>query len=526
MVTPDRDLLIDHFESRAREAPDWAFLRFVGETPGEDVELTYGAADLQASDYARALLTAGAQRGDRVGLLMRNSPDWLLWYFACQKIGVGLCALNPDLLEQELSDLIQRGALAILIAAPELYPMARLLKDAVPTVRILGVELGDEVESVAALAGVDAGQALSRDSDIRPTDTLSVVFTSGTTSARSKGVIEPIGSIVRGVRAYQTQLRFTQQDLLMLVTPLFHAAALNWGVTLAVLAGATIVLAPRFSASRFWAQAARGGCTVLWTMGAVVQILLLQAPSAAERAALARLRLVFGVGAGARHHQARERWQVELVDGYGSSETPGTLTDSSCFEQPDPFPCVGRPVAGVELRIVDPESGAECAPRQRGEIVARFGQGFGGYLGDAQATREAVRDGWFHTGDLAYVDDDGRFYFVDRLKDIIRRGGENLSAREIEQAIARHPAVAEATVVPKPHPVLGEVVAAFVVPRDSSVAPSLPELRSFCAAHLPAFKWPEALQVVAMDDLPRTPTGRVRKFMLKQRLRAEAGLPT
>lgn len=523
MAMPDCGLLIDYFESVARQAPDRLFLTFVGDEPVDDLRMSYGEANQRASRYARVLLRAGAQRGDRIGLLMHNSPDWLLWYFACQKIGVGLCALNPDLLEAELAELARRGTLPILVVAPELYPKARAVQATVPCLQtILGPAPAEGVTPIDAQANDDVGPPLWRDPGILPTDALSVVFTSGTTSPRSKGVIEPVGNIVRGVQAYQAQLRFTPQDRLMLVTPLFHAAALNWGVTMTVLAGASIVLARRFSASHFWQQAERGGSTVLWTMGAIVQILLLQPPSPDERNAARRLRLIFGVGAGARHRQVQERWQVELIDGYGSSETPGTLTDRECFDLADPFPCVGRPVEGIDLRIVDPETGAECAPRQVGEIVARFGQGFAGYLGDEEATRESVRDGWFHTGDLAYVDETGRFYFVDRLKDIVRRGGENLSAREIEQAIARHPAIAEATVVPKPHAVLGEVVAVFVVPRASCVAPDLTELRSFCAAHLPPFKWPEELRVVAMDDLPRTPTGRVRKFMLKQQLRGEA----
>ncbi|MGE0803454.1 MAG: class I adenylate-forming enzyme family protein [Lautropia sp.] len=522
MAMPEDGLLIDGFEAVVRAEPDRQFLHFTGDEPVDDVRYSYGEFNLRASDYARVLLQLGVRRGDRIGLLMHNSPDWLLWYFACQKIGVAPCAMNPDLREAELAELARRAGLSVVATAPELYPKARAIQQTTPALRsVLGIAKADGVTALGEVAIDGRGQPLWRDPAIESTDVLSIVFTSGTTSPQSKGVIEPIGSVVGGVRAYQARLRFTPQDRLMLVTPLFHAAALNWGVTLTVLAGASIVLARRFSASRFWEQAERAGTTVLWTMGAIIQILLLQPAAPAEQRAARQFRLIFGVGAGARHHDVRARWQLELVDGYGSSETPGTLTDSDCFDRPDPFPCVGRPVDGIDLRIVDPASGVECAPGEHGEIVARFGQGFAGYLGDEQATREAVRDGWFHTGDLGYVDEAGRFYFVDRLKDIVRRGGENLSAREIEQVIARHPAVAEATVVPKPHPVLGEIVLAFVVPRNGCTAPTLAELRSFCAEQLPPFKCPEELRVAAMDELPRTPTGRVRKFLLKQQLRAE-----
>lgn len=142
-------------------------------------------------------------------------------------------------------------------------------------------------------------------------------------------------------------------------------------------------------------------------------------------------------------------------------------------------------------------------------------------LSYGDAMRESTRDGWFHTRDQAYADEAGRFYFVDRLKDIVRRGGEDISAHEIEQVIAWHAEVAEAAVVPKPHPVLGETVAVFLVPKNAGRRFDTAEMRAYRDGRLPEFMWPEDVRTARTDDLLRTPTGRVRRFLLEERLRAE-----
>jgi acyl-CoA synthetase (AMP-forming)/AMP-acid ligase II len=256
---------------------------------------------------------------------------------------------------------------------------------------------------------------------------------------------------------------------------------------------------------------------------AIPFILLTQPPVDTEQRVLRHLTSIFAAGAGSRSREIFERWGPIFIDGFGMSETPGTLTGPDSFDHDEPFPCVGRAVPGIDLRIADLETGETCAPRQHGEIVVRYGLGFAGYFGNPAAFAEAVRNGWFHTGDIAYADETGRVFFVDRIKDIIRRGGENLSAREIEQVLGAHPEVAEAFAVAKPDRVLGETVCAYLVPKQPGRAFSLEEIRTFCEGRLAPIKLPEDVRTVAGDTLPRTPTGRVQKFRLKKALREEAG---
>jgi acyl-CoA synthetase (AMP-forming)/AMP-acid ligase II len=504
-------ILIDHFEETARTTPEREFLYFAAPDPGDDAVMSYAEADRRASATARQLRARGISRGDVVALMLPNGPDWLIWYLACQKIGAITCGLNSQLLVPELVANVDDVEARVIVATPGTMAKARDVAQ--------GCRHEPEIAKPTKYHG---DEPLARDPALGESDTVSVIFTSGTTGVRPKALTVPHSALVHGMAWYLRELGYRSDDRIMIVTPLFHGAALNWAVSMALIAGATLVVTEHFSASRFWDQAERSRATVLWTLAAIPFILLTLPPSDAERRALMHLRNLFAAGAGIRWREITDRFGPIFLDGFGMSETPGTLTGPDSFDHDEPFPCVGRPVPGVDLRIVDPETGETCPPRTTGEIVVRYGQGFSGYLNNPEAFTEAVRDGWFHTGDLAYCDETGRIFFVDRIKDIIRRGSENLSAREIEQAMIAHPEVAEAYAVAGPHPILGEIVCAFLVPREAGRVFGLDEIRAFCAGRLATIKLPEEVRTVASESLPRTPTGRVKKFRLKEQLRAEA----
>lgn len=516
-------LLIEHFETSAKEHPEEMFLHFVGETPKQDVVLSYAEANKRSSALARILLEAGIGHGDVVAVLLPNCANWLPLYFAIQKLGGVTCTLNPVLSAGDLARCVAHAGAKIVVCIPELtHKLAEIRQNGFGGLAIL-------VNRSASGAICDTGRHLPwnenhmpRSAQIQKEDILSIVFTSGTTSSKPKAVLEPIGSIVRGIRSYQQKLNLQPGERIMVVTPLFHAAALNWAVTIAVLVGGGIVLTERFSARLFWGQALRAHSSVLWTVAAILSILLLQPVQPTEREALSDLRMIFGVAAGSQWLKIRERWGIRLVDGFGMSETPGTITDDDCFDHSEPYPCIGRPVPGIDLRIVDHKTEEVCPARRIGEIVVRYGQGFAGYLNNPEAMSKSIRNGWFHSEDLAYSDEEGRIYFVDRLKDIIRRGGENIAARDIEGVLAEHPEIMEVTVVAKADAVLGETICAFIVPRVASRDISIEEVQTFCKARLPRYKWPEDVRIVKAEELPRTPTGRVQKFRLKELLREES----
>lgn len=506
-------MLIDIFEEQAAKAPDRLFVHFVADDADLDVTLTYGETDRRASAFARLLSDNGVGKGDVVALLMPNSAEWLCCYFGCQKIGAIAAGLNTELLAQELEFYVKLVKARVIVASAEFNAVASRLSEAVPTV--------DLVVSDAPLLGMAQlpadGASRRRDPALADTDYLSIVFTSGTTGSAPKAALQTSGSIVRGIAGYQERLKIGPDDRVTLVTPLFHGSALNWGVTMSVIGGGGIVLARKFSASRFWEQAERAGSTVLWTMGAIVLILLTLEESETERRAAARLRLIFGAATAARWRQIANRWPAATVlDGFGMTETPGTLTEDDCYELADAYPCVGRPVRGVDLRIGDPETGATMPHGEVGEILVRYGQGFAGYFENPQAFAEAVRDGWFRTGDLAYQDETGRVFFVDRLKAIIRRGGENISSLEVEEVLAKHPDVLEAVALPKPHPILGDTVLAALVPKTAGREFTLDEIRAFCEGQLAPFKLPEDIRTIDSATIPRTETGRVKKPILRK----------
>lgn len=509
-------LLIDHFETIAREAPERVFVHFVADEKEADSTITYAAAAERAAHLAAHLRACGVGRGDPVAILMPNSIDWLVTYFACQKIGAIAAGLSTDLLPGELRSYMDTLACRVLVTAGAHNALALDLAAANPGVAHVFSDA--PVEGMLDSTRAAAEPVWSRDPGLPDDALLSIVFTSGTTGAKPKAALQRSSSIIRGIAGYQEELKLTPQDRVMLVTPLLHGMALNWGTTMCVLSGCTMVLARRFSASRFWDQADRGGVTVLWTMGAVIAILLTLAPSAVERRAVEKLRILFANGASGRWRQIRERWGCDVLDGYGMTETPGTLASPDCYDLPDAYPCVGRPVSGVALRIVNPDTGVEVGVREVGEITSRFGQGFAGYLNNEAALKEVVRDGWFHTGDLAYRDEEGRFFFVDRLKSIIRRGGENIASLEIENCIVQHPEIREAIALPQPHDVLGETVLVVLIPLEEGRVFSLDEIRRFCEGKLAPFKWPEAVRTIDGTDVPRTETGRVKKVLFRKAL--------
>ncbi|NPC57913.1 class I adenylate-forming enzyme family protein [Caenimonas soli] len=500
-------LLIDYFEQSARNRPNHPFVHYVDDDPAQDLVLSYQAADIEASACATRLRDLGVGRGTVVGLLMENSPQWLVWYFACQKIGAICVGLNPQLTLGELEQSLRCLGTGHLVYSADCAAEAQEVARRVPQLQVLfGLAKGAEA--------VHRG----RDAELSVTDGLSAIFTSGTTGSAPKAALQTHAAVVAAIGSYIRHLRLGSQDRIMLVTPLSHSAALNWGVSLAVMSGSTLVLARKFSASRFWEQADRGRPSVLWTMGTILFILHAQPPSAVEARASQHLQFIFGAGSATRWRQLTERWQRPVIDGYGMTETFGTLTDVDCHGLGGSHACIGRPVAGVDMRIVDPHSGVECAAREIGEIVTRFGQGFAGYLGNFVAFTEAVREGWFHTGDLAYKDEEGRYFFVDRLKAIIRRGGENISSIEVEECLARHPDVLEAIVLPQPDDILGETVLAALVPRDPQRTFTIEEVRTFCEGRLARFKWPEHVRTIAPSIVPRTGAGKVRKSLLARSL--------
>ncbi len=381
----------------------------------------------------------------------------------------------------------------------------------------------DELEQVWALDGVPAeipanlkatvgelppaADAVAA-GDVGPGDTGAILYTSGTTGP-SKGVCCPHAQFYWWGVLVGEMLEIGEDDVLYTVLPLFHTNALNAFVQ-ALVAGATYELGPRFSASRFWGQVAASGATVTYLLGAMVNILMSRPDGPEDRAHTVRTALAPATPA-ARFDRFRERFGVQLVEGYGSTETNCPIGESWRGQRPG---WMGRVRKGFDARVVD-DLDAEVAPGEPGELVLRSDHPFAfatGYFGMPEKTVESWRNLWFHTGDRVVRDEDGWFGFMDRLKDAIRRRGENISSFEVEHALLEHPAVASVAVFPVASELSEDEVAAAVILREGHTAEPV-ELIRHCEPRLAYFAIPRYVQFV--EALPLTENGKVRKAVLR-----------
>jgi crotonobetaine/carnitine-CoA ligase len=501
--------------ARAAEAPDRPLLACGGET------WTVAVALDVAARTAASLAAAGVARGDRVAIFCGNRPEFLRVFLGCAWLGAIAVPVNVAYRGPQLQYyLANSGARLIAIERALLPELAAIDPStvAVDAAWVLNAEDGATQGAFAAAGARWAGRVVPMPgagvavapAALGPGDTVAILYTSGTTGP-SKGVCCPHAQLVAWGANTARLLGVRDGDVLCTTLPLFHVNALN-GFLQALASGATQVVEPRFSVSTFWETMAARGATVGYLLGAMVPMLLARPPSEAERAHRMRIALAPGVPA-ALHERFRERTGVVLLEGYGSTETnfviaalPGDGAEGT----------MGRLQPGFAARVADEHDDA-LPPGEAGELLLRADAPFAfatGYWGMPERTLEAWRNLWFHTGDRVVRDADGRFRFVDRLKDAIRRRGENVSSWEVEQVLLSHPSIAAAAVFPVRSELAEDEVMAAVVPEaGASIDPV--ELVRFCETRMPHFAVPRFLDVVV--DLPRTENGKVRKVVLRER---------
>jgi malonyl-CoA/methylmalonyl-CoA synthetase len=467
--------------------------------------LTYGTLWHRASSIAAELSGRGLA-GERVGLLALPGPPWVEAFVGCLLAGTTAVALTDLYAEQELSSLIRASRARALLASESLLDLAN---------RVAGV---CEVLSVRALSG-GAG-AVAR-AAAPPTPAL-LLFTSGTTG-RPKGVPITHASVLHLGRTLASAWQFTGDDTLLHVLPLHHVHGIGVSLMVALLSGGRVRFLPRFDAARVWDELAHATAI----MGVPTQHKKLfdvfdAAPMerrAAWSDAARGLRLVTS-GSAALPATLGERWRSLSgrypLERYGMTEIGIVLSNPAEGERRPGS--VGVPLPAVELRITD-EHGEPVAENEPGEIRVRAPTVFEGYDGDEGATRVTFRDGWFLTGDTARRGPDGYVTILGRTSvDILKSGGEKLSALEIEDALREHPDIADVAVVGVPDETWGDAATAVVVPRAGRAeAVTEKSLREWAKARLTGYKVPK--RVVVVEELPRNPLGKVVKGELLRRLR-------
>jgi crotonobetaine/carnitine-CoA ligase len=482
------------------------------------VRLSYRQTAERAAGMAGALAARGIRAGDRVAALCGNRIELLELFLGCAWLGAVVVPLNTALRGASLRDPLHRARANALLVERTMCDEALAVAGPLP----LWVLDADAAAPDPASAGlIEAGlieaapieaapieAAPIEPAPVAPGDTVAILFTSGTTGP-SRGVCCPHGQLVQWGRTVGRALELTPDDVLHTNLPLFHTNALN-AFLQAVVAGASFSLGTRFSASRFFTDAADAGATVTYLLGAMVNMVMSGPPSPADRAH----RVTKALAPASPENLCvpfAERFGVRLVDGFGTTETNLVLGTGVGQARPG---SLGQVVDGFTARVVD-ERGRDAPDGQPGELLVRTALPYGfasGYWDDPEHTAERFRDGWFHTGDRVVRDGDGWFRFVDRIKDVIRRRGENISSYEVEQVLLRHPGVSEAAVFAVPSELAEDEVMAVLVPTPDNHL-DLAEVAAHCTRELPYFAVPRYLELA--DALPKTPTGKVRKHHLR-----------
>jgi crotonobetaine/carnitine-CoA ligase len=487
----------DFLEDAVRRVPDRPFV------VTREGQLTYAEFDDRVNRTAAAWASLGVRKSDRIAFLAENSVEFLVAWFGLAKLGAIAVAINTRYTAHEVADLVDLSRPLVLLASPSLLETARAGAGSVPVLPL------DELGRLAD----GAGTAFDRP-PLAADDVVSFIFTSGTTG-RSKAVMQTHGNFVLTGQAYPTWLELEEGTRFYCCLPLFHVNAQAYSTMGTIGNAGTLILAERFSASRFWEDVRTHRANVVNYIGAMIAILMQRDPSPEERDH--ELRYAYGAPKfpEPRLREIEERFGITLISGFGMSETTFGLVESIHHRPPG---SVGKPRLHPdrrltnEVRIVD-DDGVEVGPGEVGEIVIRNAMIMKGYFEDPERTAEAIRDGWLYTGDYGKRDAEGYFYFVDRKKDIVRRRGENVSSLEVELVLMSHPAVEEAAVVGVPAELTDEEVLAFVVPREGC-APDPAELVAWCAKRLADFKVPRYVQLI--ESLPKTPTQKVEKVKLRE----------
>lgn len=475
---------------------------------GDDA-MTYGELDAAVDAGAVGLRDLGLAAGDRVALLTANSPDAVIALYAIWRAGlvavpVNLGAPAPEL-GHVLADAEVRAVVTDLAGLPALDLVAQR---GIPTGQIL-------VTSAEVPGGRRSWRGLVEEASgapPRPGAGLALLqYTSGTTGLPRGAMLPHAALLANHAQMAATRLGMYEQDVVLCVLPLFHIYALNVALAFPLSRGATVLLVDRFDPRETLAAVVRHRASVL--IGAPPLYAAWTALEDADGADLASVR--YGVSGAAPLPAAllaafTERFGIPLWEGYGLTETAPLLTTVAMSGEPRPA-TVGAPVPGVELRLVDAAS-REVADGDLGEVEVRGPNLFAGYWQDDDATRAALDDGWLRTGDVGYLDG-GDLHLVDRTTDLVLVSGFNVYPREVEEALARHPAIDEAAAIGVPHPRTGQAVKAYVVLRDGAGA-TPEELAAHCREWLAGFKCPQ--EVVVVEGLPHLPTGKLRRRALRE----------
>ena len=488
----------------ARWLPDQTALVF------HDRSITYAQLDRLSQAAADYLQQSGLQQGQRVALMLPNTPAFVVWYYAVLRLGAVAVSVSTRLTPREVGYVVSDcGATSVIALGDTLQEMERELTPDV-TIRV-----------ATGIDGVDvAGQPLTVDSqskstwvDADPDAAALILYTSGTTGF-AKGATLSHRNVRTNVCAFNHLCGMESSDRMLLAVPLFHCFGQNALLNSAFNVGATLVLQERFDLNETRRLIQQHQVTQLYGVPMMFQLL----HDSCEPGDLSSVDYCFSAAATLPIQVSRawqQKFEMPIYEGYGLTETsPFASYNHRVRFVPG---SIGTPIDGVEMKIVDSETGQDSARGDLGEIVIRGPNVMLGYWNRPEESAQAIRNGWFHSGDIGRMDEDGFFYIVDRVKDMISIGGVKVFPAEVERVFLDHPDISQIAIVGIPDPVFGEQVVAFIVSeagRDSSASEWLDDVAGFAKENLSNFKIPR--QFFQVDELPRNPSGKILKTKLRE----------
>jgi long-chain acyl-CoA synthetase len=473
--------------------------------------LSFGDLDDRSARVATLLRERGLEPGDRVGVMLPNVPEFPIAYYGVLRAGGVVVPMNVLLKRREIAFFLEDSGAKLLLAWHGFVEEARAGAADAGTALI-------EVEPQGFTATLDALEPTPGLAETDWEDTAVILYTSGTTGKPKGAALSHRNLDQNSEIASRTTLLVDAGDVVLGALPLFHSFGQTVGMNASMRRGACLTLVPKFDPGEALATMARDGVTHFYGVPTMFGALLHH--SGRESFDVSALRVCMTGGSSMPIEVLRgfeEAFQTELMEGYGLSET----SPVACSGHPGRVRkagSIGTPIEKVEMKIVD-ETDHEVPQGEVGEIVIRGHNIMKGYWGRPEATAEAIRDGWFHSGDMGRVDEDGYFYVVDRKKDMIIRGGYNVYPREVEELLYEHPAIREAAVLAVPHPEWGEEVGAAVVlePGEDLAAE---EISAWVRERIAAYKYPRL--VWFLDELPKGPTGKIVKREIEVPAAADA----
>jgi long-chain acyl-CoA synthetase len=465
----------------------------------DDLVLNYGLLDAGAQRAAGLLRAHGIEAGDRVGMQLPNVPYFPVVYFGALRLGAVVVPMNPLLKGREVGYHLKDSGAKVLVAWHGFAEPAQGGSEEAGAELIL-VTPG---EFEQALGGAEPVEDIADRADDDPAV---IIYTSGTTGT-PKGATLTHSNLAAGAETARDLVDAGPDTVTLATLPLFHVFGMNSVMNVSVRARGLLTLLPRFEPAKALEIIQRDKVTTFAGVPTMYTALLHHP----ERGDYDTSSLDLSVSGGSAMpvevlRGFDEAFGTKVLEGYGLSETTGMGSFNLPSQERKPG-SIGVPIGGTEFRLVD-DDGNDVPAGEPGEIAMRGPFVMRGYWERDDATAETIRDGWFHTGDMATVDDDGYFFIVDRKKELIIRGGYNVYPREIEEVLYEHPAVREAAVVGVPHDALGEEVGAAIALKDGAEA-SEDDIRAFAKERVAAYKYPR--QIWFVEELPKGPTGKVLK---------------